>query len=151
HCFGMVLTTDSLRFLLGGRNLPVTKPEWQRACAKAASDPFAELESMNRRKFVLAYGAFTGASLFPCRALAASEITTPAVGPTGPPPFKLGTVTYNIAANWDLETLLKVCKTTQFGFVELRTTHAHKVEPSLTSDQRKRVKQQFEEAGINLW
>src|SRR5215831_12239798 len=67
------------------------------------------------------------------------------------PKFKLGTITYNIGATWDLATLLHVCKTTGFGYVELRTTHAHKVEPELPAEQRREVRKQFEDAGIRLW
>ncbi len=65
--------------------------------------------------------------------------------------FKLGTITYNIGAGWELPTLLQVCKTTGFGYVELRTTHAHKVEPDLSAEQRRDVKKQFEDAGVRLW
>ena len=36
--------------------------------------------------------------------------------------FRLGLVTYNVAANWELPTLLKVCKTAGISPVELRTT-----------------------------
>jgi sugar phosphate isomerase/epimerase len=67
------------------------------------------------------------------------------------PKFKLGTITYNVGATWDLATLLQVCKTTGFGYVELRTTHAHKVEPDLSAEQRREVRKQFEDAGIRLW
>ncbi len=45
--------------------------------------------------------------------------------------FKLGLVTYNVAANWDLPTTLKVCKAVGIAAVECRTTHKHGVEPSL--------------------
>ncbi|MBI3857089.1 MAG: sugar phosphate isomerase/epimerase, partial [Planctomycetes bacterium] len=65
-----------------------------------------------------------------------------------PPEFSLGTITYNIGAAWDLATLLQVCKAAGFGFVELRTTHAHKVEPDLTAEQRRDVKKQFDGAGV---
>lgn len=65
--------------------------------------------------------------------------------------FHLGTITYNIAATWDLPTLLQACKTTGYGYVELRTTHAHKVEPDLGPDQRRDVKKQMEDSGVKLW
>ena len=42
--------------------------------------------------------------------------------------MKLGTVTYNLARNWDISTIIKRCSATGFKGVELRTTHAHKVE-----------------------
>lgn len=65
--------------------------------------------------------------------------------------FKLGKVTYNISAEWDLPTILKVCQEVGIDGVELRTTHKHGVEPALSSDQRKEVKQRFTDAGITLW
>ncbi|HLY10707.1 MAG TPA: sugar phosphate isomerase/epimerase family protein, partial [Planctomycetota bacterium] len=48
-------------------------------------------------------------------------------------------------------TLLRTCKAAGYGHVELRTTHAHQVEPDLSAEQRRRVKSQFEEAGIRAW
>ena len=45
--------------------------------------------------------------------------------------LKLGTVTYNIAKDWDLPTLIKNLTDTGFEAVELRTTHKHGVEISL--------------------
>lgn len=65
--------------------------------------------------------------------------------------FRLGIVTYNIAAAWDMPTILKVCKNVGLSPVELRTTHKHGVEPTLTKDQRKDVRQRFADAGIDIW
>src|SRR5207237_6511613 len=63
----------------------------------------------------------------------------------------LGIVTYNVPKDWDLPTLLKVCKEVGIAAIECRTTHKHGVEPSLTADQRKDVKKQFADAGIVFW
>lgn len=63
----------------------------------------------------------------------------------------LGLVTYNIAKDWNLDTLLEKCRQHGFEGVELRTTHAHKVEPLLTVEERQRVRQKFEAAGVVLW
>ena len=67
------------------------------------------------------------------------------------PLFRLGIVTYNIAANWDIPTILKICKSVGLSPVELRTTHKHGVEPSLTSTQRREVRQRFADADIDIW
>ncbi len=91
-----------------------------------------------RREFLHAAGALASGALLPA-------------GAQEPPKFKLGTVTYNIAAGWDLDTLIKVCRATGFEAVELRTTHAHKVEPSISPDERREVKRRFEGSGIILW
>jgi sugar phosphate isomerase/epimerase len=67
------------------------------------------------------------------------------------PRMKLGLVTYNIARDWDLPTILHNCKASGFEGVELRTTHAHGVEPGLNAAQRKEVRQRFADAGLTLW
>jgi sugar phosphate isomerase/epimerase len=64
--------------------------------------------------------------------------------------LRLGTVTYNIAKDWDLPTILKRLEALQFEGVELRTSHAHKVEVNLTSDQRRDVKKMFDDSPVEL-
>jgi sugar phosphate isomerase/epimerase len=59
-------------------------------------------------------------------------------------------VTYNLAKDWDLETLIRNCRETGFEGVELRTTHAHGVEVSLDSGRRLEVKKRFEGSGVEL-
>lgn len=63
----------------------------------------------------------------------------------------LGLVTYNLAPNWDLETLITNCEETGFAGVELRTTHGHGVEPSLSATERAAVRQRFEDTPVVLW
>lgn len=65
--------------------------------------------------------------------------------------MKLGLVTYNIAKDWDIPTLIEKCKTIGLQGVELRTTHAHGVEPSLGKLERAEVRKRFEDSGIVLW
>ncbi len=65
--------------------------------------------------------------------------------------FRLGLVTYNVAAAWDLPTVLKVCREVGIAAVECRTTHKHGVEPSLTAEQRKDVRKQFADSGVVFW
>jgi sugar phosphate isomerase/epimerase len=76
-----------------------------------------------------------------------------AISPSGSRriPFRLGLVTYNLAAGWDLATILKVCQDVGISPVELRTTHKHGVEPSLPPDQRREVRKRFQDAGIDIW
>lgn len=64
--------------------------------------------------------------------------------------MKLGIVTYQIGKNWDVPTLLDMCRKTGMQGVELRTEHAHGVEVELSSAQRKEVRRQFEDAGIEI-
>jgi len=65
-------------------------------------------------------------------------------------PLRLGLMTYSLAKDWDVATIIKNCTETQFEHVELRTTHAHGVEVTLTKAQRKEVRRRFEDAGIKL-
>ena len=64
--------------------------------------------------------------------------------------LKLGLVTYNLARSWDIPTIIKMCSETGFEAVELRTTHAHGVEPSLSKEQRRAVRSTFEKSPIRL-
>jgi sugar phosphate isomerase/epimerase len=64
--------------------------------------------------------------------------------------MKLGLVTYNMAKDWDVPTLIEKCRGTGFEAVELRTTHAHGVEPSLSTAEREAVRRQFEGSGVRL-
>jgi sugar phosphate isomerase/epimerase len=67
------------------------------------------------------------------------------------PKFRLGLVTYNLAADWPLDTLLKVCKSAGISPVELRTTHKHGVEPTLSKEKRVEVRKKFADSGVELW
>jgi sugar phosphate isomerase/epimerase len=65
--------------------------------------------------------------------------------------FRMGIVTYNVAKDWDLPTVLKVCKAAGVSPVELRTTHKHGVEPTLTAVERADVKKRFADSGVECW
>ena len=64
--------------------------------------------------------------------------------------MRLGIVTYQIAAKWDLDTIIERCRATGFEGVELRTTHAHGVEVELSAAERAEVKKRFEDSGIEI-
>ena len=66
------------------------------------------------------------------------------------PSFKLGLVTYDLAHSWDVETIIKNCEATGFEGVELRTTHKHGVEPSISKERRAEVRQRFEGSRVRL-
>lgn len=70
---------------------------------------------------------------------------------SGTPKFQLGLVTYNVAKDWDLPTILRICKQTGIAAVECRTTHKHDVEPALPAEQRLDVKKQFADSGVVFW
>lgn len=64
--------------------------------------------------------------------------------------MQLGLVTYNLARAWDLETLISNCEATGFTAVELRTTHAHGVEPELDAAARRKVRDRFAASQVRL-
>ena len=70
------------------------------------------------------------------------------VSTTKKPLLKLGLMSYNLARNWDIETIIKNCTEARFQHVELRTTHAHKVEVNLSKAQRKEVRKRFEDSAL---
>src|SRR4029079_17391639 len=78
----------------------------------------AQIEGdMRRRDFLSAL------SLAPVFAAARLPQTTAA--PPAPHGLKLGTVTYNIAKDWDIPTIIANLTEAGFDAVELRTTHQH--------------------------
>jgi sugar phosphate isomerase/epimerase len=98
------------------------------------------MNSLSRRDFLAASAA-----------VATVAVTERLLVAADPAKFKLGLVTYNVPATWDLPTILKVCKDVGIAAVECRTTHKHGVEPSLNVDQRADVKKQFADSGIVFW
>jgi sugar phosphate isomerase/epimerase len=69
--------------------------------------------------------------------------------PSGPG-FRLGSITYNVLKDQDLESVIRILEATGFEGVELRTGHKHGVEPSLSAAERKAVRQRFEKSKVRL-
>ena len=64
--------------------------------------------------------------------------------------MRLGLVTYQLGAAWDLATVIESCAATGFEGVELRTTHAHGVEVGLGPGERHRVRRTFADSPVEL-
>jgi len=64
--------------------------------------------------------------------------------------MRLGAVTYNVLKDWDLETIIQKLEEIGFEAVELRTGHKHGVEPSLSAEERARVRQRFQRSKVRL-
>jgi sugar phosphate isomerase/epimerase len=104
----------------------------------------------HRRDFIKSAGlTFVAAGVLGRSALAAESAKQPSFI-LRPSKMKLGTVTYNIAKDWDVPTIIKNCTETKFQGVELRTSHAHGVEVALTKPQREEVKKQFRDSPVEL-
>jgi hypothetical protein len=65
--------------------------------------------------------------------------------------MKLGLVTYMMAAQWDVPTIIAKCSELGYEGVELRTTHAHGVEPTLSAAERQQVRARFADSPVVLW
>lgn len=64
--------------------------------------------------------------------------------------IQFGLVTYQWGKDWDLTTLIKNCEAAKVLGVELRVEHAHKVDVSLTSEQRLEVRRRFEDSPVDV-
>lgn len=62
--------------------------------------------------------------------------------------MQLGMVTYLWGAKWDLPTLIRNCEVTGFAGVELRSTHAHGVEVTLSPMERAEVAHRFADSSV---
>jgi len=102
----------------------------------------------NRRDFLQRAGFGLGALGFAAQAVLAAE--KPAASFARPSKIRLGTVTYNLAKDWDIPTIIKNCEEAKFEGIELRTTHAHGVEVTLSKAQRDEVKQRFRDSNVEL-
>jgi sugar phosphate isomerase/epimerase len=76
----------------------------------------------------------------------------PAVSFANPsaPGFHLGSITYNVLKDQDLEGVIRILEAAGFEGVELRTGHKHGVEPSLSAVERKDVRKRFEKSKVRL-
>lgn len=100
---------------------------------------------ISRRKFLArsiqtAAGALAGTALSSCSSLRRRPGSK----------MRFGLVTYLWGKDWDLPTLIANCEKSKVLGVELRTTHAHGVEPSISSQQRKEVRKRFEASPVIL-
>jgi sugar phosphate isomerase/epimerase len=103
----------------------------------------------DRRKFLKAAGLALGAAGGFGRMVLAAE-AKPTSFIRSAPKMKLGIVTYNIAKDWDVPTIIKNCAETKFQGVELRTSHAHGVEVALNKEQRAEVQKGFADSPVEL-
>lgn len=64
--------------------------------------------------------------------------------------IKPGLVTYLWGKDWDVPTIIRNCEKCDLLGVELRTEHKHGVEPHLTAEQRREVKQRFKDSKVEF-
>ena len=108
---------------------------------------------LTRRRFLegaAALGAAAAAAAGRAPALGAAEApAAPAASAQGR--MHLGLVTYLVGAKMDLPTLIDACEKSGMEGVELRTTHAHGVEPTMDAAARAAVKERFAKTSVRLY
>lgn len=93
--------------------------------------------SAGRRRFLAAAAATAMSGVVPVAVAAA-------------PRLRLGLVTYQWGKAMSLPDLLAVCERTGFTGVELRSTHAHGVEPGMGADARAEARRQLADSPVKL-
>src|SRR3954453_248327 len=102
----------------------------------------------NRRRFLTGLGAICGVSPLVSMGQAAESLKSSV--PQSKASMKLGMVTYQLGQDWDLPTIIKNCEAAQFDGVELRTSHKHGVEVTLSAEERDQVRQRFQDSKVEL-
>lgn len=95
----------------------------------------------NRREFLrtAALGILAAGSAVGC----SGAVVSPTVSR-----MKFGLVTYQWGRDWDLATVIANCEAAGLPGVELRTQHAHGVEPSLSATERDEVRKRFADSSV---
>ncbi|MCZ2156770.1 MAG: sugar phosphate isomerase/epimerase [Bryobacterales bacterium] len=96
------------------------------------------MRSLNRRELLQAAAGLSAAAAFPSVSMADGS------------GMRMGLVTYMWGAEMDLPTLLNACEKSGMLGVELRTQHAHGVEPTLSKAQRAEVRKRFADSPVTL-
>ena len=103
---------------------------------------------LSRRAFVQ-QGSRAAAGLF-AGALVAPGALQGALAAAKGERMRFGLVTYQWGRDWDLPTLIRNLEDTGVLGVELRVENAHRVDPSLSSRERKEVRIRFENTPVEL-
>jgi sugar phosphate isomerase/epimerase len=98
---------------------------------------------MNRRSFLASSAGVTAG-------VATGGLTGVIPAQAAEGKFQLGSVTYNLLQNMDLETCIKTLEKAGFAAIELRTGHKHGVEPSIDAAARVAVKERFARSKVKL-
>ena len=105
------------------------------------------MQMLSRRGFLAGAAAGLGALELGTNCCKSSESAKPAAVMDGP---RVGLVTYLLARDWDVPTIIANCTEAKFEAVELRTTHGHGVEVTLGAAERAEVRKMFEDSPVRL-
>lgn len=99
------------------------------------------MKQHNRRDFLMTAASGTTVAIgMPVLATAADTTRS----------MSFGLVTYLWGKDMDLATLIDACEKSDVAGVEVRTEHAHGVEPTLTKQQRVDVRKRFADSPVRL-
>jgi len=106
------------------------------------------MKSMDRREFLYSVVGLSAAGLLTQR----TGLVHAATGGTGSrgSEIRFGLVTYMWGADWDLPTLIANCEKAGAAGVELRTGHAHGVEPGISTTKQDEVRSRFADSPVKL-
>jgi len=103
---------------------------------------------LSRRNFLGAAALGTGAAMLPSHLLASENAGVDEKSSQNAPPLKIGMHSWLIASEWDLDTVIKNCTEAKYLHAELRTTHKHGIEATLTKAQRADVKKKIADSAL---
>ncbi len=90
----------------------------------------------------------TAAAIIPISSHAEADVQQTKPATLNPNPLKIGIMTYTIAKDWDIETIIKNLTEAGYQSVELRTTHKHGIEVTMSAAQRAEVKKRFKDSPL---
>ncbi len=100
----------------------------------------------SRRNFLRTAAITASAAMIPAYPLAAAT----KVKKLNQNPLKLGMMSYTLGRDWYIDEIINNCTEAKFEHFELRTTHAHGVEVTLSPFERSVVKRRFADAGLAI-
>ncbi len=103
-----------------------------------------------RRHFLKSVGGAAALSAASHRTLLHAAPASKQEGKTTQKGMRIGLVTYQWGRDWDLPTLIANCQQSGVLGLELRTEHAHGVEPSLSPAARREIKKRFTDSPVTL-
>jgi sugar phosphate isomerase/epimerase len=106
------------------------------------------METVDRRGFLNSIAALAAAGLAELSGVLARDAE--ASGEKSATKMRFGLVTYMWGYDWDLPTLITNCEKAGAAGVELRTGHAHGVEPGISNDKQREVKRRFADSPVKL-
>ncbi len=107
-------------------------------------------KDFSRRNFIRTAAATASVAMLPSLDLMAAKPKKATTIELNKNPLKLGLMTYRVAMKWDVDTIIKNLNEAKYEHVELRQTHAHGVETTLSAAERAAVKKKFQDAGLAI-